>query len=130
MEEMGDIIESRVSMGRGKVVLRDFNARVGEALGDDGGVEELEGKELVEWVEARDLRIVNGAHMVSGRWTWTVEEHRSVIDYIMIGGVLGEDDMMEMRVEDREGIDVPSDHKLISAIGGDGAILEGEGWVE
>ena len=90
-----------------------FNARVWKAVGDDEGSRNREGKEQVAWVEARDLRFVIGTPMASAGWTSMVGEHRSVIDYIMIGGVLGEDDMIEMRVEDREGIDFPSDHKLI-----------------
>ena len=31
----------------------------------------------------------------------------------MIGGVLGDEDIIEMRVEYRKGLDIPSDHKLI-----------------
>ena len=91
----------------------DFNARVGEAVGDDEGSRNWEGKELVEWVEARDPRIVNGPPVASGRWTWMGGEWSTVIDYIMIGDVLGEEDIIEIRVEDREGIDVPLEHKLI-----------------
>ena len=91
----------------------DCNARVGKAVWDDEGSRNREGKELVAWVEAKDLRFVKGAPMASAELTWMVGEHRSVIDYIMIGGVLGEDNMIEMRVEDREGIDFPSGHKLI-----------------
>ena len=33
----------------------------------------------------------------------------------MIRGALGEDDIIEMGAEDREGVDIPSDHKLIWA---------------
>ena len=65
LEEMGEFIESRVSMGKGIVVMGDFNARVGE-VGDDEGLRNWEGKELVDWVEARDLRILNEAP--SGLW--------------------------------------------------------------
>ena len=61
LEEMGEFIESRVNMGIGIVVMGDFNARVEETVGDDEGSSNQEGKELVEWVEARDLRILNGA---------------------------------------------------------------------
>ena len=78
-----------------------FNARVGKAVGDDEGSRNREGNEPVAWVEARDLRFVKGTPMTSAGWTWMVGEHRSMIDYIMIGGVLGEDDMIEKRVEDK-----------------------------
>ena len=89
------------------------NARVGKAVGDDEGSRNREGKELVAWMEATDLRYMEGAPMAFAGWAWMVGEHRSVIDYIVIRGILGEDDMIEMRVEDWEGIDFPSDHKLI-----------------
>ena len=111
-EEMGEFIVSRVSMGRGIVIMGNFNATVGEAVGDGEGSRNQEKRDLVEWVEARDLRILNRARMASGRWSWVAGE-RSVIDYIMIVGVLGEEDIIEMRVDNREGADVPSDHKLI-----------------
>ena len=127
MEEMGDFIESRLSAGRGIVIMGDFNVRVGKAVGYDEGSRNREGKDLVAWVEARDLRFVTGAPMDSARWMWMVGEHSSVIDYIMIGGVLGED-MIEMRVRDREGIDVPSDHKLIRVhIAGSGIKCDDDG---
>ena len=92
MQEIGVFIESRVSMGRGIVVAGDFNARVGEAVGDDKGSRNREWKELVEWVEARDLRILNGAPMASGRWTWMSGERSRRIkiefDWEKIGIVL------------------------------------------
>ena len=115
LEEMGEFIQSRVRMGRGIVVIGDFNARIGESVGDEEGSRNQEGKELIEWAEARDLRILNGTPVAFGKWSWMAGERRSVIDYIMIGGALGEDDIIEMRVEDREGVDIPSDHKLIWA---------------
>ena len=44
-----------------------------------------------------------------------IQSRLSAIDYIMIGGALGEEDIIEMMVEDREGVDIPSDHKLVWA---------------
>ena len=46
-----------------------FNARVGKAVGDDEGSRNREGKELVTWVEARDLRFVKGTPTASAGWT-------------------------------------------------------------
>ena len=115
LEEMGEFIQSRVSVGRGIVVMGDFDARTGEAVGDEKVSRNREGKELVEWVEARDLRILNGAPVASGRWSWMAGERRSVIDYIKIWGALGKEDKIEMRVEDREGVDIPSNREFVWA---------------
>ena len=115
LEEMGEFIQSRVSVGRGIVVMGDFDARTGEAVGDEKVSRNREGKELVEWVEARDLRILNGAAVASGRWSWMAGERRSVIDYIKIWGALGKEDKIEMRVEDREGVDIPSNREFVWA---------------
>ena len=112
LEEMGEFTQGRVSMGRGIVIMDDFNARIGESVGDEEGSKNREGKELIEWAEARDLRILNGTPVASGKWSWIAGERRSVIDYIMIGGALGEEDIIQMRVEVREDVDIPSDHKL------------------
>ena len=80
LEEIRDFIQSMVSMGRGIVAMGDFNARIGEFVGDEEGSKNQEGKELIQWVEARDLRILNGTPVASGKWSWMVGERRSVID--------------------------------------------------
>ena len=50
-------------------------------------------------------------------WNGLFREHNKgggiVIDYILIGGALGENDILEMRVEDTGGVEIPTDHKLM-----------------
>ena len=53
-------------MKNSMAVMGDFNASVGGAVGDNDGSRKREGKELVQWVEARDFGIANGAPVASG----------------------------------------------------------------
>ena len=90
-----------------------FNARIGEVVGNERGSRNREGTPLIEWIESMDLWVVNGSPVAKGRWTWMNGQRRSLIDYILIGGAYGENDILEMRVEDMGGVEIPTDHKLV-----------------
>lgn len=110
---IGGFIDERIGRGDRVIIVGDFNARIGEEVGDDPGSGNREGERLREWVTDRNLRIVNGTEVARGRWTWMTGKKRSVIDYAMVGGGIREADVQEMRVEDSEGTGIDSDHKMI-----------------
>ena len=84
-----------MKLGRNKGVYQGrFTARI---MGEVRGVEEQKRK----WFSyLADLLIPIGSTMVFGHWTWMAREIISVIDYIMIGGGLTEENILDMRVGD------------------------------
>ena len=92
-----------------------FNAEISKVVGGEWGLGNRVCKELAEWVKATDLRILNGVPMAMGRWTWMVKEQKSVIDYVMIGAKLAEEDILELWVEGSRGVEISTDHRLIWA---------------
>ena len=100
LREIGNFIGMRAKQGKGVVIMRDFNARIGEVVGDERGSRNREWRALIKWIESMDIWVVNGSLVAKGRWTWMNGQRRSIIDYILIGGALGGIDILQMRVGD------------------------------
>ena len=55
LQEIGNFIGMRAKQGKGVVIMGDFNARIGEVVGDERGSRNRERRALIEWSESMVL---------------------------------------------------------------------------
>ena len=90
-------MELRANQQKCIVTMADFNMRIAEVVGDYGGSRNKGGEVLVQWVDTMDFLTGHLCHQgmdMDGRG----EEKCYTLHYD--GGILGEEDVLRMQVED------------------------------
>ena len=112
-EEMGEQIRKWKSEGvKGWIVLGDFNARLGWLVGDRMGSRNKPGRVVDNWVRSLDMKIWNGLDGVEGRWTFMSGKRKSVVDYVITGG-MEDEEIDHVFIDDDGGNGIDSDHSPI-----------------
>ena len=113
-DEMGELIRKWKQEGvSGWIIMGDFNARMGWLVGDRLGSRNKPGKIVEGWAKDMDLIIMNGLEGVEGVWTWMMGKRKSVVDYIMIGG-MDKSEISAVKIWDDGDERIDSDHSPLS----------------
>ena len=93
------------------LLLGDFNGHVG-FLGEQKL--DINGKIILEWLDKYDLTMLNDVCECEGTYTWSVNNLKSVIDYMFINKRLNEK-FLNLKIDESKNIFDLSDHNLIIA---------------
>jgi len=94
------------------VIMGDFNGKIGSYIPDGDPVINYNGQALLNFAEDSNTTILNCTKLCSGRWTWSRNDQRSILDYFLVSdNVLST--VKEMVVNDSGSQNIGSDHDIM-----------------
>jgi hypothetical protein len=94
------------------MILGDFNAHMKKMEKDKKNGNNKNGDELEKMVEELEVKIINKSEKCIGKWTWSKNNKKSIVDYVLACDKTKEK-IQKMNIDDEGEYNILSDHNLI-----------------